>query len=425
MPRIGCIAAGLILAVLIAGQASAGPLTDRLYDATGIELAGFYDLRAGTRLQNDPAEKQLSLAEGRMRLELDREWEAAILAFKGDLLADAISDSADLEIRELSLTALPLDFLDLKIGRATFTWGTGDLIFINDTFAKDWQSFFIGRNDEYLKRPENGIKVSLFSGLADLDIIYMPLFEGSRFITGHRLSYYNPATGGTAGRDLQVISDQPDRWFKDDALHLRLSRTLGALELALYGYSGFWQEPEGFDPLAGQAFFPRLNVYGGSARTALFGGIANLEMGYYDSRDNSDSTNPFVRPSEWRFLAGYEHELAHELTGSIQYYLESIQHYDRYAQSLPEGMARRKHNTSTLTLRLSQLALEQNLILSLFLYYSPTRDDGYARPGFSYKLTDQWLVDGGLNLFWGRNLSSFWGQFENNTNIFCGIRYTF
>jgi hypothetical protein len=88
-------------------------------------------------------------------------------------------------------------------------------------------------------------------------------------------------------------------------------------------------------------------------------------------------------------------------------------------------MARRKHNTSTLTLRLTRLALEQNLILSLFLYYSPTRDDGYARPGFSYKLTDQWLVDGGLNLFWGRNLSSFWGQFENNTNIFCGIRYTF
>jgi len=419
-----CIA-GMILPAMLAMQAAGSPLADRLYDATGIELAGFYDLRAGTRLQNDPTEKQLSLAEGRMRLELDREWDAAILAFKGDLLADAITDSVDLEIRELTLTGSPFDFADLKAGRATFTWGTGDLIFINDTFAKDWQSFFIGRNDEYLKRPENGIKVSLFSDLASLDIIYMPLFEGSRFISGHRLSYYNPGMDAPAGRDRQVISDRPDRWFRDDALHLRLSRTLGALELALYGYTGFWQEPEGFDLRAGQAFFPRLNVYGGSARTALLGGIANLEMGYYDSRDNGDSANPFVRPSEWRFLAGYEHELAHELTGSIQYYLESIHHYDRYAQTLPEGTARRNHNTSTLTLRLTRLALEQNLVLSLFLYYSPSRDDGYARPKLSYKLTDQWLVDGGFNLFWGRNLSSFWGQFENNTNIFCGIRYTF
>ncbi len=417
--------AGMILSAMLATPATSSPLADRLYDAAGIELAGFYDLRAGTRLQNDPVEKQLSLADGRMRLELDREWDAAILAFKGDLLADGITSTIDLEVRELSLTGSPVAFADLKAGRATFTWGTGDLIFINDTFAKDWQSFFIGRDDEYLKRPESGIKVSLFSDLANLDIIYMPLFEGSRFISGHRLSYYNPAMNALAGRDRQVISDQPDRWFKDDALHLRLSRTMGAVELALYGYTGFWQEPEGFDPLAGQAFFPRLNVYGGSARTALWGGIANLEMGFYDSRDNAGSDNPLVRPSEWRFLAGYEHELAHELTGAIQYYLESIHQYDRYAQSLPEGTPRRDHNTSTLTMRLTQLALEQNLVLSLFLYYSPSRDDGYARPKFSYKLTDQWLIDGGVNLFWGRNLSSFWGQFENNTNIFCGIRYTF
>ena len=415
----------LALAVLLPITALADSLSDRLYDAAGIELAGFYDLRAGTRLQGDPLEKQLSLADGRMRLELDREWDAAILAFKGDLLADGVTESVDLEVRELSLSASPLDFLDVKAGRATFTWGTGDLIFINDTFAKDWQSFFIGRNDEYLKRPENGIKLSFFSDLADLDIIYMPLFEGSRFITGNRLSYFNPATGSLAGQDSQVIRDQPDRWFRDDALHLRLSRTLASVELALYGYMGYWQEPEGFDPLAGQAFFPRLNVYGGSVRGALWGGIANVELGYYDSRDNTDSRNPLIRPSEWRVLAGYEHELAHELTGSIQYYLESIHNYVNYRQALPTDMEPRDHNTSTLTLRLTQLALEQNLVLSLFVYYSPDRDDGYARPKFSYKITDQWQVDGGFNLFWGQHQSTFWGQFENNTNIFCGLRYSF
>jgi hypothetical protein len=153
-------------------------------------------------------------------------------------------------------------------------------------------------------------------------------------------------------------------------------------------------------------------------RAAFFGGIGNVEIGYYDSTENRNSDAPFIRPGEIRWLVGFERELARELTGSVQYYMESIRHYDNYRQALsPEAPARDK-NTGTVTLRLRKLLMEQNLTLSLFVYYSPDRNDGYARPKFSYKLTDNWLIDGGFNLFWGEDDYTFWGQFQKNTNIY-------
>ncbi len=48
--------------------------------------------------------------------------------------------------------------VNLKIGRQVFTWGTGDYLFINDLFPKDYESFYIGRDDEYLKRPSEAVK---------------------------------------------------------------------------------------------------------------------------------------------------------------------------------------------------------------------------------------------------------------------------
>lgn len=51
---------------------------------------------------------------------------------------------------------------------------------------------------------------------------------------------------------------------------------------------GFWKSPAGTNALSGQATFPKLFVYGASLRGHIFRGIANVELGYYDSREDSD-----------------------------------------------------------------------------------------------------------------------------------------
>jgi len=400
-------------------------VADRLYDKYGVELLGFAETRLGARLVDDEHEDTMSIGEARAQLRLSRDFDSFLLQFKGDLLADAVTEELDADVRELNVSFRPTDWADVKLGRMVSTWGTGDMIFINDLFPKDWQSFFTGRDDEYLKQASNVLKTGLFFGDYSLDLVYAPLFQGSEYTDGERLSYYNPAAGQIVGQNMVMEDSEPNRWLRDDEFSARLSSRFDQVEAALYAYSGFWQEPEGMDMASGKAVYPPLNVYGASARSPLFGGIGNAEVGYYDSTDDEGGSNPAVRPSEYRFLTGFERELAHELTGSVQYYLEVIDGYDDYEQALPAGMTARDEYRHMLTLRLTKLLMNQNLTLSLFAYYSPTDNDGYLRPKVKYKLSDSWLLDSGLNLFFGEDEHTFWGRFQDNTNAYIGLRYNF
>jgi len=400
-------------------------LTDRLYDDYGIEMLGFAETRLGTRLVDDENEDTLSIGEARAQLELTRFFDSFTLQFKGDLLADAVTEEVAADIRSLNVAFRPSDVLDVKIGRMVSTWGTGDLVFINDMFPKDWQSFFIGRDDEYLKQASNSIRTGLFLGDYTIDLVYTPRFQGSEFVSGERLSYFNPGVGQIVGQNMVMADDAPDDYFDDDETSIRLSRRFGGVETALYGYMGYWQEPEGMDATTGKAMYPRLNVWGASARSPMLGGIGNIEAGYYDSFDDEDGLNPYIRPSEYRFLLGFERELAHELTGGFQYYMEVIDEYENYEQTVAPGMNARDEYRQMLTMRLTKLLMQQTLTLSLFMYYSPTDNDGYVRPKFKYKLTDNWQVDGGFNLFFGEDEHTFWGRFQDNTNAFVGVRYSF
>lgn len=400
---------------------------DKLYDSYGLEVNGFLEAIVGVRVKDDPLEKDLSIAETRLQLDINKAMDWGVLKLKGDLLADPVVDEYEPSLREANVSFSPLDFMDLKIGRQILTWGTGDLIFINDMFPKDWQSFFIGRNDEYLKAPSDAVKISLFYDKLTFDFVYNPIFNGSKYVTGERLSFFNPLTGGFTGRDSELLDEE--RSSIDDAeFNVRLSTNLQGTELALYGYSGFWQSPEGFSLAVGRAYYPTLSVYGASARTTMLGGVANIEVGYYDSRANRDGNDPTNRNSEARLLAGFERELGHDFTGAVQYYLEWMQDYDSYEQALiamAPSMPRRDEYRHMLTLRLTKLAMQQNLTISFFTYYSPSDRDGYLRPKVNYRLSDDWQVEAGANLFWGEEDYTFWGRFQNNNNIFSSVRYSY
>jgi hypothetical protein len=314
--------------------------------------------------------------------------------------------------------------MDVKVGRQVLTWGTGDLLFINDMFPKDWQSFFIGRDVEYLKAPSDAAKVSLFSDFANIDIVYTPQFDPDDFISGERISYWNSNMSSRAGRNAIQHTDKPDRWFRDDEIAVRVYRNINNYELAFYGYHGYWKSPGGQNTSGTQAIFPDLDVYGASLRGAVGEGIGNLEFGYYQSKDDEDGTNGRINNSQIRFLAGYKQEIGRDFTAGVQYYLEHMMDYDEHQASSPVGLEsdRNRHVT---TLRLTKLLMNQNLTLSLFTYYSPSDKDVYMRPKVNYKATDNLMLEAGANIFFGDYPDTFFGQFKNNTNIYTAIRYSF
>jgi len=401
------------------------------------DLRGFVDVRAGARLRADPRERTGSLGELRLRLEAERQFGGFTFAGKGDVVFDGLESSwtPDLEtgrgffdLRTGYVASTPLPWLDLKLGRQVLTWGTGDLLFVNDLFPKDWVSFFVGRDDEYLKAPSDALRVGLFSDVVAVDLVYTPRFDADRFVRDERLSFFDPLQGSQVGRGEVADPLVPDDWFQDDELALRLHRNFGSVELAGYGYLGRWKSPGGFDPGTGRALFPRLAVYGASARGQLSGGIANLELGWYESRQDDGGADPFVDNSQLRVLAGYERdvpELAESLTIGAQYYLEAMLQHDDYLRTLPAGVPVRDELRHVVTLRVTKLLLEQRLRLSLFGYFSPSDHDVHLRPSASYAVDDRWTVTVGANVFAGEDDFTFFGQFDRNTNVYAAVRFRF
>ncbi len=389
-----------------------------------LETHGFYELRGGYRTQNDKYEKDMSVMEQRLQIDVSSYVDWADFKFKGDTVGDLVEGDFSFDFREGSVAMSPVDFMDLKAGRHTLTWGTGDLIFINDLFPKDWVSFFIGRDTEYLKAPSDAIKTSFFHEIANLDIVYTPQFDSDRFISGRRVSYWNSNLGRQAGRDAIQHTDKPDDYFKDDEVAARLYKNISNYEFALYAYRGFWKSPGGQNSSGTRAIFPDLNVYGSSLRGAVGKGIGNVEFGYYESVDDASGKKGNINNSEVRFLAGYTQEIGKDFTAGVQYYLEHMLQYGNHKDSMPSGLTKDR-NRHLITLRLTKLLMNQNLRCSVFTYYSPSDKDAYLRPNVNYKVNDSFTIEFGANVFFGDYPDTFFGQFENNTNIYTAVRYSF
>jgi hypothetical protein len=389
-----------------------------------IDVHGFYEIRAGYRTRKDKYEKDMSIMENRLQLDASSYLDNVHLKFKGDFLGDLVEEQGDFDLREAFFSTRPADFMDLKAGRQILTWGTGDLVFINDLFPKDWNSFFIGRDTDYLKAPSDAVKASFFSDLANLDVVFTPQFDPDRFIDGRRVSYWNSNLDRLAGQDAIIHTDKPNRWFKDSEIAARVYKNIDNYELALYAYRGFWKSPSGQNDARTQAIFPDLNVYGASSRFPFAKGLANLEFGYYQSADDESGEDPLVNNCEFRYLAGYTREIARDFTAGLQYYLEQMADYAHHKASVPAGLARDRYR-HLFTIRLTKLLLNQNLRCSMFTYYSPSDQDAYIRPNVNYKVTDNLSAELGANVFFGDHPQTFFGQFQNDTNIYSALRYSF
>lgn len=385
------------------------------------QFGGFVEAGYGGRVQNDPAKNQrTTLEETRSRLELAYIADRFQISGKGDAVYDDVLKKGEWQTRELTLSFSPLNRLDIKAGRQVLTWGTGDYVFLNDLFPKDWQSFFAGRDDEYLKAPSDSLKTSWYADSFSVDLVWTPTFTPDHTLNGDRFSFFSPATETHIAPDPAVNPDKPsgDTWSG------RIASTYNGIEYALYGYLGYWTSPLGANE-QGQPRYPEMNSWGASVRAPLGKGLINSEVAWYDSREDRNGINPLVPNSQIRWLLGYEQELAKNLSGGFQYYLEWSQDYDQLKQNSPYPQFETDEYRHLLTGRLTWLTMQQKLVWSLFVFWSPSDQDSWIKPGVNYRINDNWSVAGGANLFYGKQKHTFFGQHENNSNVWARIRFSF
>jgi hypothetical protein len=399
-----------------------------------VDWHGFAEGAYGVRVSEVPAQgpqaaladEDYTLEETRVQLTASAFGDVGRAFARLDVLHDGVADGqTELLLREgyLQFTTL-WEKVDVKAGRQALTWGTGDLIFINDLFPKDWVSFFSGREDQYLKAPADAIRLGAFGLPMNLDLVVTPRFTPDVLPQQDgRLAFTIPANvGGPAV--------EPTREIENGEVALRLSRYVGNFTAALYGYRGFFKTPVGAMPVLPSPgstvlpYYPKLAVYGASLRGSAVGGILWLEGGYYDSREDRDGDSPFVPNSSLRYLAGYERQLLTDFNVGMQYYGEKMMKYGPYETSVGAANAYDEFY-HLLTLRAEKMLHYQLVRLSLFSFYSPTDEDTHVRALASYKVTDDVSVAVGANIFTGDDHTTQFGQFDRNDNVFTRLRYSF
>lgn len=394
-------------------------------EKTGFEWHGFVEGSYGLRMQNDPAlaGKDTTLGDLRLRLETSYGFGKASISLKADGWYDHVTNNLNANIRDLTLSVPLTSAIDLKAGRQILTWGTGDYLFINDQFSKNWQAFFSGQNDEYLKAASNSIKASWYKGDMSLNVVWTPIFEPDTYINGERFSFFSPQLGQNVAPSFTAI--EPDKGFSKGELAARVKIQKGAVEYALYGYRGYSGTPIAISPLGEPTFIQTQNI-GASILRPLGSGLMNAEFGF---QDNLKDKNTAFIDKQLKFLVGYEQELVKNLTMSGQYYLEYTPDYDSVVASMVNaGIAenflpdRARH---VLTLRSTYRSNHDNTIWSLFTFYSPSDKDAYLRPTVSHRLNDAWTATMGASIFLGKKNHSFFGQFKKSSNAYIRLRYGF
>ena len=322
-----------------------------------LELHGFMEGAYGTRIDDNPAmgDNDNTLGETRVQLQAQHFGESAEFFGSIDFLRDAVDDGVfSAQIREAYMKFRIGTKADIKVGRQVVTWGTGDMLFINDIFPKDYVSFFTGREDQYLKSPSDALLMKFFTPVFDIDVAAIPYFDPDRMPTGLRLSSFNPLAGGIVGASALPAPDRPSGKLSDGEVALRLYRYLGSFQLTGYFSHGYYKAPMGVDMTRGVMYHPELNTYGASVRGPLWSGVLSAEYGYYDSSEDGAGNDPLVPNSQHRYLFGFERQWWTDFTAGAQYYGEFMADHDRYTGSLFPGMPEFDELRQVLTLRLTR-----------------------------------------------------------------------
>ena len=417
----------LLLLISALAQAQDDPWGDDDWEdeTSGPAWSYFIEAGLGSRLySDDTVGTNATLEELRFRLESEWQLDSMTLGLKADAGYDGIEEDAIAEIRDLTVAFTLGAGTDVRLGRQVQTWGTGDLVFLNDLFPKDFVSFFAGRDDDYLKAPGDAVRLTRYTSSWNIDAVWTPVFEPDVYLTGERFSFFSPLAGRNVAPSPPLAAVRPGRSLSDGEFALRLFRTTDGREYALYAYRGYFKQPSALTVNLAPTFAP-MTALGASLRRPLGPGLVNVEGSLYLSQDDRRGTNPLLPNDQVRLLAGYEWEAKPNFTVGLQYYVEwTLDHDELVSHSLFPTFEpdRLRH---LLTNRLTYRMARDRHTFSLFTFLSPSDRDFYLRPVYNYRHDDHWSIAAGAGVFGGDRPHTFFKQLRDASNAYLRIRYNY
>lgn len=410
-------AAGMAAASLALGWSGAAT-------AQGISWGGFVQTHVAGRTNQVACPPgtacDFPAAELRGQLKAEGKNSSGNAAFLGrfDLLRDAAIDDTRLVTREL-FGDLTSEKASARLGRQVITWGVGDLLFINDTFPRDWVAMFTGQPMQYLKLGSDALKLNAFPGAANVELVIAG-FRPDNTPTSRRFIFADPLPARLPRRTVE-----PGNGTGELEISSRISGYLHNWELAGYVSRTHYRSPAW--RVTGAEIvgtYPRLDTVGASLTGTLGKGVLSLEAGYYDSPRDRDGRDPSIENSQFRGLIGYSRQLWEDATLGLQLYGEGMRDYAAYRESLPAGFPVKDRVRKVATVRFTQLLAHQTVTFNLFAFLGLSEKDRYIIPSLRYAFSDDLWAEVGANLFGGKR-SGMFGAMQDNSNIYLTVRYAF
>jgi hypothetical protein len=396
-----------------------------VYAQSNMNIHGYLEPAYGVKSSDQaPVTKRNVLKE--MRLMLQKK----LYGDRGEVLDVSLlattndaRNSTDLELREGSLF-LPLTrSLEIKAGRQIMSWGPSQFEFINDHFTKDFTSFFIGRDLDFLKAPEDAVKLSYFSDLANVDLIASPNFEPDRLPRGQVVPVYHPGLRRLTASDSAPSVNQPEDSIGNGEYHVRLHQTYGRWETALYGYHGFVGQPAGWD--GNSAFYPELSSAGFSLRGPFMGSIVWLEGSYDDVRNDlaGDTTN--LPTDRAKLGVGLRYRTSPTVSYMVQAITAKQIDASTYRNRLSSGHPDQHEYRNRVQVATTRTYWSDRLTLTLRGFAGLTEEDWHTRTSLDYEWSDAVTISGG-GLFYGADFDfTRFGAIDENDMGYVRIRYGF
>ena len=352
--------------------------------ASPLTYNGFVQAKYGHFITSQPS-TNTSAKDLKLRLETQYDTDAFQAKFKADSQYQLLTSNWQHQIREFAinidfanvendtLANSPLANMSLKVGRQSLSWGLGEYLFLNDLFAKDWQSFFNGNDISYLKKPNDAIKLSYFFEQSSLDVVYQHKHNVD--------TLYQPL--------MQNV--EPRR----SSINARYYFSRQQTDYAFYASDGFANTPQFIN---GTPEYAALQSVGASLVKPVAGGLIKAELSHYWLSNSGDLSS-----KQQRYLLGFEREIMPRLNLSLQAYIE------RDSQDF------KLNNRQLVTSGLTYNSANNNWTTQMTLFHSPNHHDNYVRLSTSYRYSDNLIISGNLNNLTGQN-DTFFGQLATIDN---------
>ncbi|PID28049.1 MAG: hypothetical protein CSB55_06840 [Candidatus Cloacimonadota bacterium] len=297
---------------------------------------------------------------------------------------DNISGENKLNFHELYLDYAD-NFFNIRFGKQLTVWGNADGVRITDLVCPSDLNELTAQEFDDIRKPLNLARLKSNLGFADLELIWIPLYEGDEF---PRKS--NPYRFEFPVSDSLIEMYKPDNSLENGEVAGKLSFFYSYFDFS-FSWLNVWNDFPVFiiSDNGAVPYYYRSNIVGAEISKPVKSSVIRLETAtFFDHYFNGFQETP---KHKTKAMLGWDYYPGNTLNLSVQYINEKIWDYEDFIAE--------KEEMRTGTFNIKVMLFRETLQLGNMIYYSFDEEDLVNNFSVDYAFNDNISFLTGFNYF--------------------------